>query len=189
MKRVLYNCVRFVVVPLVFLFGGTVLYMFSFYHIPETQKHADCAVVFGAAVLPGGKPSDAIADRVLHAIDLYKEGRVDCLLFSGADSVYGRHEVDVMLDMAYQYNVPYGVIRVDYDGKNTKATIKNLDKSKSYIFVSSDFHLARISLLAHQAGIENYTLSSSPYRNGRYTDEKFLLLREVAAFWYYIFTG
>ena len=183
----LYNSIRFVVIPVIFLCIGTVLYMFSFYHTLDTQSHADCAVVFGAAVLPGGKPSDALSDRVLHAIDLYKEGRVGCLLFSGADSVYGRHEVDVMLDIAYQRDIPYGVIRVDYNGKNTKATIENLDKNKSYIFVSSDFHLARISLLAHQAGIGRYYLSPSPYRNGRYTDEKFLLLREVIAFWYYIF--
>lgn len=160
--------------------------MFSFYNHVNTQEQ-DCAVVFGAAVWPGGNPSHALADRTHAAIDIYEEGYVSCLIFSGADSAYGKHEVDVMLDIAYERKVELEDVELDYSGTNTKQTIQNLDDSRSYVLVSNDFHLARINLLATKAGISDFKLHSSKYRLGRYTRESFFLMREIVAFWFYAF--
>lgn len=166
----------------------TLAYIFSFYTPKEVSVY-DCAVVFGAAVWPGGNPSHALADRTYSAIEAYKNNTVSCLRFSGADSVYGKHEVDVMLAIAVQEGITAHDIELDYAGDNTRDTIKNLDPSRSYLLVSNDFHLARISLLARKAGLDNVEVFKSEYRLGRYSKETFFIFREAVAFWYYAFVG
>lgn len=167
------------------LIAGTCAYIFSFYGQENTDLF-ECGVVFGAAVWPGGNPSHALADRTYTALDVYKKGQIECLIFSGANSAYGKHEVDVMYDIAIEEGISKLDIELDYDGSNTKHTIENLDPSRSYLFISSDFHLARISLLARQAGLVNTGTVSSEYRLGRYTREQFFIFRELIAFWYYV---
>ncbi len=168
------------------LASGSVLYVLSFYNEQNTEPF-DCAVVFGAAVWPGGNPSHALADRTNTAIDRYEVGQVHCLIFSGADSAYDRHEVDVMRDIAEEREIDMTDIRFDYRGDNTRQTIENLNPEYSYLFISNDFHLARINLLARQAGLNDVGLYRSDYQRGRYTRETFFVFREVAAFWYYAF--
>ncbi len=184
----IYKIIRVFVVAVFFVTVATFAYIFSFY-VPKDLAVYDCAVVFGAAVLPGGTPSDALSDRTYSAIRAYKENTVSCLVFSGANSVYGKHEVDVMLEIATQEDVAIEDIVLDYDGKNTKQTIQNLVPHRSYLLVSNDFHLARISLLARQAGLMNVDVLKSTYRFGRYSKEPFFVFREAVAFWYYIFVG
>jgi len=164
---------------------GTFAYLGSFYSVQKSTNVYDCAVVFGAAVWPGGTPSDALNDRVNTAVDIYNEERVSCLIFSGADSAYGKHEVDVMVDIAYSREVELEDIELDYDGNNTRQTIENLDNERSYVLVSNDFHLARINLLAKQRKLKDYSVEYSLYANGRYSKEAFFVVREIAAFWYY----
>ena len=162
---------------------GTLVHIVSLYPAVGTTQH-DCAVVFGAAVWPGGNPSDALSDRTHTAIDAYEQGQVSCLVFSGADSAYGKHEVDVMIDIAYERGVALEDIELDYDGVNTRQTILNLAPDRSYLLVSNDFHLARISLAANQRDLD-FEVQHSVYRHGRYRREPFFVLREAVAFWYY----
>tara|TARA_B100000745_G_scaffold205495_1_gene135825 strand:- start:8442 stop:8972 length:531 start_codon:yes stop_codon:yes gene_type:complete len=167
---------------------GTVAYIVSFYVQGDTTTR-DCAVVFGAAVWPGGEASPALRDRTYAGIDAYERGQVNCLVFSGSDSAYNKHEVDVMLDIAYKRGVAPDDIELDYKGSNTKQTILNLDTSRSYLLVSNDFHLARISLLATQREGLDFEVMGSDYLQRRYTREPFFILREAAAFWYYVLGG
>lgn len=167
---------------------GTLAYILSFYVQSDTQRH-DCIVVFGAAVWPGGKPSPALHDRTHAGVDAYERGEADCLVFSGADSAYGKHEVDVMLDIAYEREVELEDVELDYKGRNTKQTILNLDPERSYLLVSNDFHLARINLLATQRGDLEFEVQGSDYLQERYTREPFFILREIVAFWYYVLGG
>lgn len=184
--KVLFKTIVFTVLIIVLVEAGTLLYVLSFYS-EKSLDTFDCAVVFGAAVWPGGNPSHALSDRVNEAIDIYENKRVGCLVFSGADSAYGKHEIDVMLDIAYERKVELEDIELDYQGLNTQQTIRHLDPSRSYLLISNDFHLARIHLLAWQQGISNFALHSSDYRMGRYSREPYFLLRETIAFWYYVF--
>lgn len=172
------------------LFAGTIAYVYWFSaHTSAVSENPDdaerCAVVFGAAVWPGGRPSDALADRVYAATTLYEEGLADCLIFSGASSAYGAHEVDVMRDVALEVGVPATVMYFDYQGTNTLTTLSHLDVTTPYILVSNDFHLARISLLVHKLGLEHAVLYAAPYQNGRYISETSFVIREAVALWYY----
>ncbi len=168
----------------VFTIGGTILYIVSFYDAQASGAHT-CAVVFGAAVWPGGVASHALSDRVHEAVDIYEEGAVSCLIFSGAPSVYGRHEVDVMYDVARERGVADEDIEADYHGVNTQQTLAHLTPDRSYVLVSNDFHLARIHMLAQRYDVRDYELQGSEYRQGRYSRELFFVFREAVALWYY----
>ena len=177
--------IGFILLAFTLVFVATLLFIFSFYARSSITQQHDCVVVFGAAVWPGGNPSHALADRVDTAIDLYKRNAVSCLVFSGAQSAYGKHEVDVMLDIAFEQGVTLQDVEVDYHGENTQQTLRNLEKERSYILVSNDFHLPRISLLARKEGLTAFTVYPSVYARGRYTKELQFVLREVAALWFY----
>ena len=167
--------------------GFLSLYVYSFNESHATT-HKECAVVFGAAVLPGGKPSRALYDRSVSAAKLYKEEVVDCIILAGAQSAYGAHEVDVMRDIELQNGVNLSDINFDFDANNTLKTIEHLDKDGSYVFVSNDFHLARINMFAKYLGLEDYELQASTYTSGQKVDEIYWIGREVVAIVYYFFT-
>ncbi len=158
----------------------------SFYSVQATEPK-DCVVVFGASVAPGAKPSRALYDRTKSAAEIYKSTLTKCVVLSGAPSVYGAHEVDVMREIMLKEGVEIGDLIFDFDALNTKQTIKNLDKSKSYILVSNDFHLARINMLANRAGLQDFSLHASTYNKGRPQNELYWVVREMVAVIYYFF--
>ena len=179
-----------IIVPVLVVFVmvelGLLAHVFSFYNRHDGGVY-DCAVVFGASVLPHGRPSNALIDRVSSAVSLYKAHTVSCIVLSGAPSAYGAHEVDVMRDIALTDGVPLADLYFDHKGFNTRQTILNLDKEKTYIMVSNDFHLARIALFAHQAQLKDWGLYASTYKAGRYRTQAFLVFRETLALLYYFF--
>lgn len=167
----------------VFAVTGYVL----FHYTDESAENADCAVVFGAAVWKGNIPSHALYDRIMTGVKLYKNKQVKCLVLSGGPSKYGDHEADVMEIIARQNEIPKSALEKDYNGINTQATIGNLDKERSYILVSNDFHLARISLFAWRDNLE-FSLQQATYHYNRYMKESYFFLREVVGiFWYFKF--
>jgi len=195
MLQIVYTNFKKVVLAVAFVYGLTFLHIFSFYTHQATRQ-ADCIVVFGAAVWPGyygPVASHALADRTLAAAGLYDQKLSNCIILSGADSVYGAHEVDVMTDILLENGVPESAISLDREGFNTMATIGHLSKGRSYILVSNDFHLARSGLLAQRAGLQagpqnGFTLHAATYQSGgRYAKEYYFTLREAVAFWYYFF--
>ncbi len=179
--------ISFLLAVLILVFILSAIYIFSFYSQGFNDlKKADCAVVFGAAVTPDKQASNVLKDRTLTAIELYKEGKVDCLVFSGANSAFGVHEVDVMLQMSQKFQVPTNVVTKDYEGVNTCSTISHLNKNKRYILVSSNFHLARIGFFADFFNL-SYQLYPASQTSGHYNKEVFFFVREIFANWYYRF--
>jgi vancomycin permeability regulator SanA len=149
--------------------------------------HKTCAVVFGAAVWKDDIPSHELYDRTLAGIKLYKNGYIDCLIFSGGKSKYGSHEADVMKKIAINRGVLKEDIHLDYEGINTLNTLLNLQNSmkKSLVFVSNDFHLARISLIAKKLKISDFALHAATYNNGEYFKSNYFFWREVVGVIYY----
>lgn len=163
--------------------AGLVAYFWN----ATTTEEKDCAVVFGAAVWRDNIPSHALFDRTKTAIALYKNNQVECIVLSGGPSRYGEHETEVMRQLAHEY---YGVdvedLVLDHNGINTLATIRNLDKSRSYIFVSNDFHLARITLMAHMNGIADFALMRATYHEGSYARLPRFVAHEIVGIVYYV---
>lgn len=153
----------------------------------DYRRPAEVAVVFGARAYADGRPSDALADRVRTACELYHQGLVDTLLFSGGPGDGSVHETEAMRRMAIGLDVPDRAIRLDPDGLSTRATVQSTGEAlrgRRVIAVSHFYHLPRVKMTFQRAGIEVYTV---PARE-RYTLTKMPLLiaRECVAIWYYL---
>lgn len=142
-------------------------------------ERADCAVIFGAAVWKGGRPSHALSDRTMEGIKLLEKNQVDCLVFSGADA-----EPEVMEKIAKKAGISLDKVELDIKGLNTLATLQNLNSERSYILVSNDFHLGRIRMLAWKLGLDA-VIHAAPYQHGRYVKELYFIFREIlGTIWY-----
>jgi SanA protein len=162
------------------------IYTLSFY-LSEAEERSEYGVVFGAMVWKGGVPSNALFDRTVSGIELYKSGKVEKLIFSGGFSNTGYWETEVMLEMAKERGVPESDIILDPDGTNSLKTLENLERGKRYTLVSNDFHLGRLNLLAKRVGLKKVQLHGSHYNFGRYFKEPYFFAREVVATLYYLF--
>ena len=64
--------------------------------IEESGAHAQAILVLGASVLPSGKPSDILADRLEVAADLFLAGAADQIIVSGDNREAHYNESDAM---------------------------------------------------------------------------------------------
>jgi vancomycin permeability regulator SanA len=160
-----------------------------FFGKTDYRRPADAAVVLGARVYADGRVSDALADRVRTACQLYHEGLVRRLVFSGGPGDGAIHETEAMKRMATALGVKAEDIWLDKAGVNTQATVKNTQPvfaqwhASRILVVSHAYHLPRIKLAYLRDGWdvftvpakESYLLRQMPYN----------MAREVAAMWVY----
>lgn len=160
-----------------------------FFGKTDYRRPADAAVVLGARAYADGRPSDALADRVRTACGLYRDGLVHKLIFSGGPGDGAVTESEAMKRMALRLGVKQEDIVLDERGVNTRATVRNTEMlfrelhASRVLVVSHFYHLPRVKVAYHQAGIEVYTVPA---------EESYLLrqlpynmAREIAAFWTY----
>jgi vancomycin permeability regulator SanA len=179
---------RLVLVTGVFLITFPLAQIF-FFGSTSYARRADVAVVFGARAYADGTPSDALGDRVTTACQLYRDGFVRKLIFSGGPGDGSIDEPHAMRTMAMQLGVPDDAIELDPHGVTTAATVANTTRlfreqpSQRILVVSHFFHLPRIKLAYQRAGVEVYTVPS-PQRRPLASIGK-MLARETAAWWFY----
>ena len=155
----------------------------------DYRRPADVAVVLGARVYADGRLSDALADRVRTACNLYRDGLTRKLLFSGGPGDGRIKEAEGMRRMAIELGVRSEDIILDNAGVNTQATVKNSlpifkDLHASRVLVVSHFyHLPRVKLAYQRAGVEVYTVPAKESYLLR--QMPFNMAREVAALWVY----
>jgi vancomycin permeability regulator SanA len=155
----------------------------------DHRRPAQVAVVLGAAVWPGNRPSDALLDRVNTGIGLYREGLVDVLLFSGgpSDNESIAHETSVMHDLAVAAGIPEDAIWLDPMGIDTQSTVDNTVAMfrqrgvTQVLAVSHFYHLPRIHMAYGQAGFPVYTVPAA--EEHVLLKLPFFLAREVVALW------
>jgi vancomycin permeability regulator SanA len=155
----------------------------------DYRRPADAVVVLGARVYADGRPSDALADRVRTACQLYRDGLVRRLVFSGGPGDGAIHETEAMKRMATALGVKAEDIWLDKAGVNTQATVRNTEQlflqwhASRILVVSHAYHLPRVKLAYQRDGWdvftvpakESYLLRQMPYN----------MAREVAAMWVY----
>jgi vancomycin permeability regulator SanA len=179
---------------LVICFACAAIFPFAqmlFFGKTDYRRPADIAVVLGARVYADGRPSDALADRVRTACNLYRNGTVKKLLFSGGPGDGSIHETEGMKRMAIQLGVKPDDILLDAHGVNTQATVKNSEAlfqqlhASRILVVSHFYHLPRIKLAYHREGWEVYTVPAKESYLLR--QMPYNMAREVAALWVYYF--
>lgn len=115
------------------------------------------AIVLGASTKEDGTASDALADRVETAVDLYRAGKVDKILMTGDDGAFHTDEVKSMAALAAQDGVRPEDLIVDGHGYRTYESCKrakeefHIDRA---VIVTQRFHLARALYLCRALGMD-----------------------------------
>lgn len=160
----------------------------------ETQQ-ADAAIVLGAAVW-GDRPSPVFRERLNHAIQLYHDGYVDHIIFTGG--VGYRDEISEAA-MGRQYALERGVhpshTHIEERSTNTVENLRNAQQVaqeqnlETFLIVSTPTHMKRALEIADWLGMEAY---SSPTRTtrwiSRFTRTR-ALMREVVAYTHHRLVG
>ncbi|MBP6944999.1 YdcF family protein [Patescibacteria group bacterium] len=178
----------------VFITGVISLGLTSVSIIQQIQRHyqpairsvsevtpAPTAMVLGASVKLDGTPSDALRDRVMVGIQLYKEGKVSNLLMTGDDGGFHANEVATMKRLAIEAGVPEKDILVDGHGYRTYESCKRAVQTfniRQAIVVTQRFHLARALCLCSHLGMDAQGVAADlqPYER-----IVFFTLRDFAA--------
>ncbi|KAA0206593.1 hypothetical protein EDM68_01825 [Candidatus Uhrbacteria bacterium] len=120
-------------------------------------RPVEYAIVLGASVKQDGTPSDALEDRVMEAVDAYKDGKVRTLLMTGDDGAFHINEVETMARVAHEAGVPAGDIVVDGHGYRTYESCKRAAQVYGIteaVVVTQRFHLSRALFLCDSFGID-----------------------------------
>jgi SanA protein len=125
--------------------------------VPESSS-STVAIVFGAGVWRGNRPSPILYDRIATSVDLYRSGKVKKLLMSGDNRVLDYNEPAVMRDTALSMGIPDRDIVLDYAGRRTFDTCyraKEIFGVENAVLVTQRFHLDRAMYLCSSVGINS----------------------------------
>ena len=127
---------------------------------------ADCILVLGASVRPGGIPSDMLRDRLDTGIELYKLGASDRFLMSGDHAEVYYDEVNAMKNYAKDAGVDSSVIFMDHAGLSTYESMyraKEIFGVEKVVIVTQEYHLSRAVYDAKALGIDAYGVASDQH--------------------------
>lgn len=153
-----------------FTYTGLSVYFFS---LENTEVKSDAAIVLGAAAW-NGKPSPVLQERVNHAIDLYKNGTVEYLIFTGGTATGEvKSEARASMEYAIEQGVDPDDIIIEEKSmitqENLQYAIEAVEEQNydfdTYTLVSDPLHMKRAVLLAEELGL---TVYSSPTQTSAY---------------------
>lgn len=151
--------------------------------------HADAAIVLGAATY-NGEPSPVFKARIDHALNLYHNGSVRKLIFTGGSGEQGEiSEAETAQVYAIDHEVKAEDIIIETFSTITEENIRNANiiaeqnGVSSFLIVSDPLHMKRAMMIAQDMGLNAH---SSPAQNSAYQSLRTklpFLAREV---FYYI---
>jgi uncharacterized SAM-binding protein YcdF (DUF218 family) len=126
----------------------------------DGRRHVDAIVVMGAAQY-NGRPSGALAARLDHAIELYKEGDAPYLITTGGNLPGDlTTEAETGRRYAIARGVPASAILMENTGRDTLESIEHVRAIfdardlHTALFVSDRSHMLRVLRLAQDQDIE-----------------------------------
>lgn len=129
----------------------------------EDLPEKKVAIVFGAAVWNNDKPSHVLRDRILTAVQLYKQDKVQKIIMSGDNRFTDYDEPTAMINYAQERGVMPEDLQADYAGRRTYDTCyraKNIFGLDEAILVTQNFHLPRAIYTCQSFGIDSIGISS-----------------------------
>lgn len=180
------------VMALVILLGwyaATTVFLFS---LRDETRPADAAIVLGAAVW-GERPSPVFRERINHAIQLYHDGIVPTIIFTGG---VGNRDELAEAEVGRDYAVARGVDPADillettststYENLRNAQNVAQQNGLETFLIVSTPNHMRRALAVADDLHMAAY---SSPTRSIRWISSvtrTFSFAREVVAFSVYL---
>lgn len=115
------------------------------------------AIVFGAGYWPSGRLSDALADRMDTAIELYQAGKVNKLLLTGDNRFANYNEPARMAEYAQARGVSTEDLVLDYAGRRTYDSCyraRAIFGVERAVLVTQAFHLPRALFTCDRLGLD-----------------------------------
>ena len=130
----------------------------------------ECAVVFGSAVRSNEFAGPGIKRRVETAVDLFREGSVSKLIFTGGLGEGNKlSEASVMKNEAVKLGVDPKIIKTEEGAESTWQNVKFVQPliydCDEIVAISDRYHLARIRLTAWK---QNLDISIHPAKKNRW---------------------
>jgi len=153
-------------------------YIFSADQVPN----ADAVLVLGAYVLPDGKVSDMLNDRLTVGYALYQQGKAPRILVSGDHGRTNYDEVNTMKCFLKDKGVPSQAVFMDHAGFSTYESMyrtRDIFQAKKIIIITQHYHLQRAVFIARELGLEAYGVASDLHNYGPVMAK--YQLREMAA--------
>lgn len=164
--------------------------------IQEVASDYDVAIVLTGITTTEKPPLDRVyfnkgADRIMHAIQLYKLKKVKKILITGGSgSLLGSDikEADELKKILLLCEVPEDDILIENQSRNTRenaafssVVLKEKFPKGKYLLITSAFHLPRAEACFRKEGIEAHTFSTDFYTYPtRFTPDKLILPSEAA---------
>ena len=170
MKKRVGTIAKVLIATLLVVVGATAVRIYA-YGNNVVDVEADAAMVLGAAVW-GNEVSPVFRERINHAIDLYRRGKVHKIIFTGGQG--NRNEpTEAAAARAYaiKNGVPANAILLEDSSHTTYENVINAkqvaDASglKKVLIVSDPMHMKRAVAMARDIGLEAYP---SPTPTTRY---------------------
>lgn len=121
-------------------------------NVAGLPQRSDCIAVLGGGVGESGKAGQGYEERVSYAVELYKKGFADYLIFSsGYKNVFD--ETMVMKALAVALEVPEASVILENNASNTYENVKfitGIMRSKGWkrvLLVTAPYHTLRVSLV------------------------------------------
>jgi uncharacterized SAM-binding protein YcdF (DUF218 family) len=170
MKKRVGSIVKVLIAVLLVVVGAIAVRIYT-YGNNVVDVEADAAMVLGAAVW-GNEVSPVFRERINHAIDLYRRGRVHKIIFTGGQG--NRNEpTEAAAARAYaiKNGVPANAILLEDSSHTTYENVINAKQVadanglKKVLIVSDPMHMKRAVAMARDIGLEAYP---SPTPTTRY---------------------
>lgn len=115
------------------------------------------AIILGAAVWPGGRPSPTLRRRTEAAGRLYLEGKVCGIIATGGSGRYPPAEAEVMRDILLGLGIPTQAIILESHARSTRDNLAFAQRllppgAEAYI-VTDRWHMPRARLIAQRIGL------------------------------------
>ena len=171
MRRRAFKVIKIVILVVVLAIALTAIRIYRF-GSRSSDTQADAAVVLGAAVWSQGV-SPVFRERINHAIDLYRRGRVHKIIFTGGQ---GNPNEPTEAAAARMYAVENGISQSDilieqqshttYENLVYAKRLADVHGLKKVLIVSDPMHMKRAIAMAQDVGLDAYP---SPTLTTRYT--------------------
>ena len=156
------------------------------------SRSADAAIVLGAAVWDG-VPSPVFEERINHAIDLYRTGMIQYIVFTGG---VGDGDQLSESEVAKAYAIERGVAAGDiYCETTSTITWENLKEARrvveeagwcSVVIVSDPLHMRRAVTMARDLGMDAYPSPTPTSRYRTWRTKTGFLVRETVFYALYL---
>jgi len=169
----------------------------------EVKKTYANGIVLTGVTANDKMPDDRVyfqhgADRVVHAVELYKRGIIKRIIVSGGSgslTTKTRKEADEFFSVMVLMGVPSSDIVIENESRNTHESAINVkqllkdEQESSYLLITSAFHMRRSLACFRKAGFTIDVFSCDFYTHPRYftPDVLFVPHAEAIMIWQKLF--